>query len=83
MISSHLAYDGSQATLKESDGLAAKESVHKTVNHREEYVRGRVSTQAIENFGATVHKTPFHYSELMVATFRFLSESGAPLLSRL
>jgi transposase-like protein len=32
------------------DNLAAKEYVHETVNHVEEYVRGQVSTQGIENF---------------------------------
>ncbi len=30
--------------------LKAKEYVHETVNHIEEYVRGQVHTQGIENF---------------------------------
>jgi hypothetical protein len=32
------------------DDLARKEYIHETVNHVEEYVRGNVHTQGIENF---------------------------------
>jgi transposase-like protein len=32
------------------DNLAAKEYIHATVNHVDEYVRGQVHTQGIENF---------------------------------
>jgi transposase-like protein len=32
------------------DNLAAREYIHKTVNHVEEYVRGQIHTQGIENF---------------------------------
>ncbi len=56
------------------DGLKAKEFVHKTVNHLEEYVRkGGVHTQGIENFwslfkrglnGTYVAVEPFHLEAL-------------------
>jgi transposase-like protein len=51
------------------DNLAAKEFIHETVNHMEEYVRGQVHTQGIENFwsllkrglkGTYVAVEPFH-----------------------
>lgn len=51
------------------DNLAVKEYVHETVNHIEEYVRGQVHTQGIENFwsllkrgltGTYVAVEPFH-----------------------
>ncbi len=51
------------------DGLAAKKYVHETVNHIEEYVRGNVHTQGIENFWSCLKRTltgtyiavePFH-----------------------
>jgi transposase-like protein len=51
------------------DALAAKDFVHETVNHVEEYVRGQVHTQGIENFwnllkrglkGTYVAVEPFH-----------------------
>jgi transposase-like protein len=51
------------------DELAAKNFVHKTVNHIDEYVRGKVHTQGIENFwsllkrglkGTYVAVEPFH-----------------------
>ena len=51
------------------DNLAAREYVHETVNHIEEYVRGQVHTQGIENFwsllkrglrGTYVAVEPFH-----------------------
>jgi len=32
------------------DNLAAKEYIHATVNHVDEYVRGQIHTQGIENF---------------------------------
>jgi transposase-like protein len=51
------------------DNLAAREYVHETVNHVEEYVRGQVHTQGIENFwsllkrglkGTYIAVEPFH-----------------------
>ena len=51
------------------DGLTKAEFVHATVNHMEEYVRGNVHTQGIENFwsllkrglsGTYVAVEPFH-----------------------
>ncbi len=51
------------------DQLAAQEYIHETVNHVEEYVRGQVHTQGIENFwsllkrglkGTYVAVEPFH-----------------------
>jgi transposase-like protein len=51
------------------DNLAAQEYIHETVNHVEEYVRGQVSTQGIDNFwsllkrglrGTYVAIEPFH-----------------------
>jgi transposase-like protein len=51
------------------DGLKAEKYVHDTVNHAEEYVRGNVHTQGIENFwsllkrglnGTYVAVEPFH-----------------------
>jgi hypothetical protein len=51
------------------DRLATKDFVHATVNHVEEYVRGEVHTQGIENFwsllkrglrGTYVAVEPFH-----------------------
>ncbi|HEX4037744.1 MAG TPA: IS1595 family transposase [Acidobacteriaceae bacterium] len=51
------------------DTLAAKEYIHDTVNHIEEYVRGQVHTQGIENFwsllkrglkGTYIAVEPFH-----------------------
>lgn len=51
------------------DNLAAKDFIHETVNHVEEYVRGQVHTQGIENFwsllkrglkGTYVAVEPFH-----------------------
>jgi transposase-like protein len=51
------------------DNLAVKDFVHETVNHVEEYVRGQVHTQGIENFwsllkrgltGTYVAVEPFH-----------------------
>jgi transposase-like protein len=51
------------------DNLAAQEYIHETVNHVEEYVRGQVHTQGIDNFwsllkrglsGTYVAVEPFH-----------------------
>jgi transposase-like protein len=51
------------------DNLAARDFVHATVNHIEEYVRGQIHTQGIENFwsllkrsltGTYVAVEPFH-----------------------
>jgi transposase-like protein len=51
------------------DNLAAKQYIHETVNHVEEYVNGQVHTQGIENFwsllkrglrGTYVAVEPFH-----------------------
>lgn len=63
------------------DGLKAEKFVHETVNHIEEYVRGQVHTQAIENFwsllkrglnGTYVAVEPFHLSRYVdEQMFRF------------
>jgi transposase-like protein len=51
------------------DNLAAREYVHETVNHLQEYVRGEIHTQGIENFwsllkrglrGTYIAVEPFH-----------------------
>jgi ISXO2-like transposase domain len=51
------------------EGLAAQEFIHETVNHVEEYVRGQVHTQGIDNFWSLLKRTlrgtyvavePFH-----------------------
>jgi transposase-like protein len=51
------------------DNLAAKEYVHETINHVQEYVRGQIHTQGIDNFwsllkrgltGTYVCVEPFH-----------------------
>jgi transposase-like protein len=51
------------------DNLAAREYIHATVNHVEEYVRGQVHTQGIDNFWSLLKRTltgtyvavePFH-----------------------
>jgi len=51
------------------DNLAAQEYIHETVNHVEEYVKGQIHTQGIENFwsllkrslrGTYVAVEPFH-----------------------
>jgi len=51
------------------DNLAAKEYIHETVNHVQEYVRGQVHTQGMENFwsllkrgltGTYIAVEPFH-----------------------
>ncbi|WP_058187071.1 IS1595 family transposase [Terracidiphilus gabretensis] len=38
------------------DNLAAQEYIHETVNHVEEYVRGQIHTQGIENFWALMKR---------------------------
>jgi transposase-like protein len=63
------------------EGIAAKQYVHETVNHVEEYVRGNVHTQGIENFWSCLKRTltgtyiavePFHLdSYLAEQCFRF------------
>lgn len=63
------------------DGLAAKQYVHETVNHIEEYVRGNVHTQGIENFWSCLKRTltgtyiavePFHMDGYLAEQcFRF------------
>ena len=62
-------------------GLDAKGFIHETVNHVEEYVRGQVHTQAIENFwsllkrglnGTYVAVEPYHMDRYLdEAMFRF------------
>jgi transposase-like protein len=49
------------------DNLAAREYVHETVNHLQEYVRGEIHTQGIENFWSLLKRglryiavEPFH-----------------------
>lgn len=69
--------DGSPAY----DLLAAQEYIHNTVNHIEEYVRGEVHTQGIENFwsllkrglkGTYVAVEPFHLDRYVAGqAFRF------------
>lgn len=39
------------------EGLDATRFIHKTVNHTKEFVRGEVSTQAIENFWSCLKRT--------------------------
>jgi len=68
------------------DGLTAKEFVHETVNHMEEYVRGEVSTQAIENFWSCLKRTlngtyvavePYHMERYLdEQMFRFNNRIG-------
>jgi transposase-like protein len=62
------------------DGLDAKGFIHETVNHAEEYIRGQVHTQAIENFwsllkrglnGTYVAAKPYHMD-------RYLDEGYVP-----
>ena len=68
------------------DGLSAKQFVHETVTHIEEYVRGEVSTQAIENFWSCLKRTlngtyvavePFHMERYLdEQMFRFNNRIG-------
>jgi transposase-like protein len=63
------------------DGLKAQEFIHDTVNHVDEYVRGNVHTQGIENFwsllkrglkGTYVAVEPFHLDRYLdEQMFRF------------
>jgi transposase-like protein len=63
------------------DNLAAQEYIHETVNHVEEYVRGQVHTQGIENFWSLLKRTlrgtyvavePFHLDRYVSEqVFRF------------
>ena len=63
------------------DRLAAQDYIHATVNHVEEYVRGEVHTQGIENFwsllkrglrGTYVAVEPFHLDRYVAEqVFRF------------
>jgi transposase-like protein len=63
------------------DNLAAREYIHATVNHTEEYVRGQVHTQGIDNFwsllkrglkGTYVAVEPFHLDRYLdEQMFRF------------
>jgi transposase-like protein len=68
------------------DGLNAKQFIHETVNHMNEYVRGEVSTQAIENFWSCLKRTlngtyvavePFHMERYLdEQMFRFNNRIG-------
>ena len=68
------------------EGMDAKRFIHKTVNHANEYVRGDVSTQAIENFWSCLKRTlqgtyvavePFHLDlYLNEQMFRFNNRIG-------
>lgn len=63
------------------DRLAAQEYIHATVNHLQEYVRGEVHTQGIENFWSLLKRTltgtyvavePFHLDRYVTEqVFRF------------
>ena len=63
------------------DGLKAAHFVHETVNHMQEYVRGEIHTQGIENFwsllkrglnGTYVAVEPFHLDRYLdEQVFRF------------
>lgn len=63
------------------DNLATQEYIHETVNHVEEYVRGQVHTNGIENFwallkrglrGTYVAVEPFHLDSYVAEqVFRF------------
>jgi transposase-like protein len=69
------------------DGLKAEAFVHETVNHVEEYVRGAVHTQGIENFwsllkrglkGTYVAVEPFHLDRYVdEQVFRFNNRATA------
>jgi transposase-like protein len=68
----HVGYDGVDATHM---------FVHKTVNHMQEYLRGQVHTQGIENFWSLLKRTlkgtyvavePFHLDRYLAEqVFRF------------
>jgi transposase-like protein len=73
------------------DKLATRNYVHETVNHVEEYVRGNVHTQGIENFwsplkrglkGTYVAVEPFHlhrYADEQVFRYNNRATKGNPL----
>ena len=68
------------------DGLKKEKFIHETVNHMEEYVRGQVSTQAIENFWSCLKRTlngtyvavePYHMDRYLdEQMFRFNNRIG-------
>jgi transposase-like protein len=68
------------------DGLSQSGFIHETVNHMEEYVRGQVHTQSIENFwsllkrglnGTYVAVEPYHMDRYMdEQMFRFNNRIG-------
>lgn len=68
------------------DGLKGANFVHETVNHLNEYVRGSVSTQAMENFWSCLKRTlggtyvavePFHLDRYLdEQVFRFNNRIG-------
>ncbi len=68
------------------DGLTQKQFVHETVNHMEEYVRGEVHTQSIENFWSCLKRTltgtyvavePFHLDRYLdEQMYRFNNRLG-------
>jgi transposase-like protein len=66
------------------DNLAARDFIHETVNHVEEYVRGEIHTQGIDNFwsllkrslrGTYVAVEPFHLD-------RYVTEQMFPYNNR-
>ncbi len=69
------------------DGLKAAHFVHETVNHMQEYVRGEVHTQGIENFwallkrglnGTYVAVEPFHLDRYVAEqVFRYNNRATA------
>lgn len=73
------------------DTLAAREFIHETVNHVQEYVRGQVHTQGIENFWSLLKRTlngtyiavePFHldrYVSEQVFRYNTRATKGNPL----
>jgi transposase-like protein len=73
------------------DNLAARNYIHETVNHVDEYVRGNVHTQGIENFwsllkrglkGTYVAVEPFHlhrYADEQVFRYNNRATKGNPL----
>jgi transposase-like protein len=68
------------------DGLKVRQFVHETVNHVEEYVRGQVHTQGIENFwsllkrslrGTYIAVEPFHLDRYVTEqVFRYNNRIG-------
>lgn len=67
------------------DGLTQEQYVHETVNHMEEYVRGEVHTQSIENFWSCLKRT-LSGTYVAVEAFhmdRYLDEQMFPFNNRL